>query len=499
MSSFRQILRATSIVGGASVINVLIGLIRTKIAALYLGPSGVGLIGLCQSLMAVAALVAGMGTSTVGTRQLAAAAQKDEEALHVARAALMIATVILALLGGTLFWIISTNTSTRIFGDSRIVSAVGWLGVGVTFAVLGSGQTALLNGLRRLSDLARYNVISALIATVVGGAAIAFYNEDAIVFFVISIPLSAFVVGCVILSKLERLNYQAVSISKLIDQWSAMFRLGGAFMVSGVVAAAGQLFIRTTVHDSLGADALGHFQAAWSISSTYISFVLAAMGADFFPRLTSVISDRSEAVRLVNEQTEVALILAAPFFLLMMGFSPLVIKILYSGAFDQAAALLRIQVLGDVLKIMSWPLGFVMLAKGDGRTYMVTETVGTLFFSVFVFVALPTLGLESTCLGYLFLYIVYLPIVYRVARNRIGFKWSRRCVWFGGCVFLSSVFIASIAMVSQLYAAVLCVASSIVFILYGVNRVLGLNSKLGHLGVVQKVKRILEKMGVRRD
>ncbi|MCB1507177.1 MAG: O-antigen translocase, partial [Hyphomicrobiaceae bacterium] len=72
-NSYRTILRSSSIMGGASVINVLIGLLRMKLVAVLLGPAGIGLIGLLQNLMQAASGVAAMGLGTVGVRQIAEA------------------------------------------------------------------------------------------------------------------------------------------------------------------------------------------------------------------------------------------------------------------------------------------------------------------------------------------------------------------------------------------------------------------------------------------
>ena len=68
--SYRQILRSSSIIGGASVINIVVGLLRIKVAAVLFGPSGVGLIGLLTNLASTASAVAGLGFGNVGTRQI---------------------------------------------------------------------------------------------------------------------------------------------------------------------------------------------------------------------------------------------------------------------------------------------------------------------------------------------------------------------------------------------------------------------------------------------
>src|SRR5579871_2044478 len=105
--SYRQILRSTSIIGGASVVNILIGLVRSKAVAVLLGPAGVGLIGLLQNLMQTASSVASLGMSSVGTRQISeAAATGDMAAVAVARRALLLGTILLALIGASVFWLL---------------------------------------------------------------------------------------------------------------------------------------------------------------------------------------------------------------------------------------------------------------------------------------------------------------------------------------------------------------------------------------------------------
>lgn len=84
VASYRRILKTSSITGGSSVINILIGLPRVKVLAILLGPSGVGLVGLYTGLMSMATVIASMGGGTIGTRQIAEAIGKeDDEALAV--------------------------------------------------------------------------------------------------------------------------------------------------------------------------------------------------------------------------------------------------------------------------------------------------------------------------------------------------------------------------------------------------------------------------------
>lgn len=422
--SYRQILRSSSIIGGASVINILVGLVRLKVAAVLLGPAGVGLIGLLQNLMATAAAVSSWGFGSAGTRQIAeAAGSNDTAAIAAARRALFWGTLMLALAGGGVFWLLRGVLAERVLGDPGRAGDVGWLTVGVVLGMVAGTQSALLNGLRRIGDLARVSVVSALLATGLAIGALWLWGAHGIVVFVLAAPLASFVVGYVYVARLPKVQGPPTPLPQLLSQWRVLAKLGGAFMIAGVVALVGQLLVRTMVQRELGGAALGEFQAAWMISMTYIGFVLGAMGTDYYPRLTAAIQDHDAVNRMVNEQTEVALLLAGPVLLAMLALAPWVIQVLYSREFAEAAVILRWQVLGDVLKIAAWPMGFIILAAGDGRTFMLTESFSISIFAGLVWLGLPLMGVQATGLAFIGMYLFLLPLVYWLARRRTGFCW----------------------------------------------------------------------------
>ena len=425
-SSYRQILRSSWIIGGASVANILIGLARAKIAAVLLGPAGIGLIGLFTNLVATASVVAGLGFGSVGTRQIAeASGRQDTNGVAAARRALFFGTLILAVLGGIVFWSLRNLLAIHVLGDVTFSSEIGWLAIAVALTVASASQGALLNGLRRIGDMARVSVITAVFSTVAGILAIFWFGRAGVVAFVIATPFASFVIGHVYVLRLPKLSVGPTSIGQLSDQWRTFTRLGATFMLASLVGTVGQLAVRTIVQRELGIDALGHFQATWAISMTYIGFVLGAMGTDYYPRLTAVMNDHSSVNRMVNEQSEVALLLAGPAFLAMVGLAPWIIETMYSKQFDPSAELLRWQVLGDILKVASWPLGFVLLAAGDGRAFLVTEALAMLVFSSISYFLLPVVGLNAVAIAFVGLYAFYLPTVHFLARRRTGFRWSQ--------------------------------------------------------------------------
>lgn len=471
-NSYRQILRSSSIIGGASVINIGIGLLRTKLAAMLLGPAGIGLIGLYANLVSTASTVAGLGFGNVGTRQIAeAAGTADLQKVATARRALFWGTLVLALVGALAFWLLRQPLSAYVLAMPALAGEVGWLALGVALTVAAASQNALLRGLRRVGDIARVSVGSALLSTAFGVGALLQWGRDGLLVYVLAAPLASFLLGHWFVRKLPGLAAESsASLREMADQWSVMARLGFAFMVAGLAGTVGALVVRSLVQRELGAPALGHFHAAWALSMQYIGFVLGAMGTDFYPRLTAVINDHAAVNALVNEQTEVALLLAAPVLLAVMALAPWIIELLYTSQFGEAVEVLRWQMLGDVLKIASWPLGFILLAAGAGRIFVVSEWTAAIIFAAGTYFLLPFMELAATGASFLAMYFAYLLVVYVLARRRTGFHWTRAVSCLATAVFLAALTIALVSSRWPLIGGSLGVCVAAGFGVFGIRR-----------------------------
>ena len=130
MTSHRKIFRSSAITGGATAINIAIGIVKVKVLAVLLGPAGVGLVGIYQNIMGMASSLAGCGMSISGVRQLAAASN-DERTLPLVRRALWLANLMLGIFGMTGLWLLRKTVALWVFGSIAHAAEVGWLGLGV--------------------------------------------------------------------------------------------------------------------------------------------------------------------------------------------------------------------------------------------------------------------------------------------------------------------------------------------------------------------------------
>lgn len=428
-NSYKQILRSSTIIGGASIINILIGLLRMKVVALLLGPAGIGLIGILQNLMATASTISAVGFEQVGTRQIAEAnGRKDQTSVDAARRALFWGTMVLAVVGAWIVLLSNDFLAKHILGAPKLAGSVSWIAIGVALTVATGSQRAILTGMRRIGDIAKVTIITSLVGTIIGIGSVYWLGDSGIAFLVVATPGAGFIINLFYVNRLPSIKSGPTPVKELIDQWQTLVRLGAAFMLGGVAITLGQLAVRSMVQQQLGAENLGYFQASWLISTTYIGFVLSAMGTDYYPRLAAIIHDPERANSLVNDQTEVAILLAGPVILAMLAFAPWIIDLLYTDGFGPTVTILRWQILGDVLKIISWPLGFIILASGKGTIFMLKEVAVIGVFVVVTWFLIPYFEIEATGAAYFLMYGMNVPLLLIIVRALTGFSWESRVI-----------------------------------------------------------------------
>jgi PST family polysaccharide transporter len=182
--------------------------------------------------------------------------------------------------------------------------------------------------------------------------------------------------------------------------------------------------IRILVLRRVGFEATGLYQSAWTLGGLYVGFVIQAMAADFYPRLTASAADDTVCNRLVNEQVRVGLLLAGPGVIATLTFAPLVIALFYTSKFGAAVGVLRWICLGTTLQVVTWPMGFIIVAKGRRAIFFWSELACAAIYAVLAWFCVSSFGLNGAGIAFfgycLFHGFLHYPIVHRLS----GFRWS---------------------------------------------------------------------------
>lgn len=413
-----------AVIGSAQAVNIVISIFRMKVLAILIGPTGVGLVSIYNNLKGMVGSAAGLGMGSSGVRQIASAKGEEQELSRVRRV-LMIAHLVQGLLAMLGVWLLRAHISEWLFGDRSYAIEVGLIGLAIFLTLLGTAQTALLQGMRRIGDLGRVTVFSALIGTIAGLVAVWLYGKSGLVWFVVIQPLATTLIAIRYTRRLPKPAAAHPGLDEIWGVWKPMAKLGTAFMLGGLATMGTLLVVRGLITQELGLEAAGQFAAAWGITMTYVGFLLGAMAADYYPRLTEVINDSEAATQLINDQTQLGLAIGGPVLLLLIGLAPWAVKLLYSAEFAPAAELLQWQTVGNVFKLASWPLAFSIVATARSKTFFMIELSFNLVFLVMVWFLLPILGLYVTAIAFFAGYVVYFATVCILTHILQGFRWQK--------------------------------------------------------------------------
>jgi antigen flippase len=423
-TSHVEALKSTSIIGGSTVIVIFIRMLRTKVLAVLLGPAGVGLEAMYDSVISLAKIGVDMGISGSGVRQIAAAhGSGNPTTIATTVFTLRRVCLMLGLIGAAVLFLTREKVSRVTFGNDDHAFDIGLLSVILLFVALTGGQGALLQGMRRIGDLARMNILGTAFGAVLSIPIVYFWGRDGIPAYMV---LTAAVAALISWSYARRVQTQPIKVPlrQVATEAGSLFRLGLAFVSSGLMATGALFLLRIFVMRETGVVGAGQFQAANAISMIYVGFILQAMGTDFYPRLTSAADDNHRCNKLVNEQAEISILLALPGVLATLALAPWVIHFFYSNKFELAGEILCWQVAGMMLRVLSWPMGFIVVAKGRAAILFLTDLIAYSVYVALGWVGLKFFGLPGTGMAFLSLYIFHWCMIYVVVRRMSGFSWS---------------------------------------------------------------------------
>lgn len=422
--TYGQILKSSALIGGSTAAGIAIGIVRTKAMAVFLGPAGIGLMGLYGSIIDLAQSIAGMGVSSSGVRQIAEAAGSGEED-RIARTAAVLRrlSVVLGIAGAVVLAALSRQVSSFTFGSEEHAVALVFLSLAVLFRLISAGQGALIQGMRRIADLAMMSVMGALSGTIISIPLVYFLRERGIVPALLAVAATTLATSWWY-SRKVRTGFPALTVFPVRRETASLLKLGFAFMASGFLMMGAAYAVRAMVLRMAGLEAAGFYQAAWTLGGLYVGFILQAMGADFYPRLTAVAGENAECRRLVNEQAQVSLLLAGPGVIATLTFASLVISLFYSARFEAAVGILRWICLGMTLRVITWPMGYIIIAKGEQQLFFLTELAWTVVNIGLSWLCIRSFGLNGAGIAFFGSYVFHGLMIYPIVRRISGFRWS---------------------------------------------------------------------------
>ena len=486
VSDYRSIFKATSLFGGVKVFSILISIVRSKIVAILIGTTGVGIVGLFTSGTSLIQSITQLGLSQSAVKDVSEANASGDQA-RVNRVVTVLRRLVwfTGLLGMICVVAFSPILSKTSFGNSDYTLAFILLSVTLLFAQLSGGQNVILQGTRRLKYLAKASVWGSLLGLVI---CVPLYYWFGVKGIVPNLILGSFTTLLLSWYYSRKVPYVPVKLTvrEIIQEGGQMLKMGIAMSVSGVLVALSAYILRSFINRQGGVDEVGLFQAGYVIMTTYVGLVFSAMGTDYYPRLSAVNKDNEKCKSIMNQQGEIGIMILAPLILACVVFVPWIVRILYSERFLGANDYIIWAASGMLFKMASWTISFIFIAKGESKLFMINETAVNIYSLGFQVLGYWLLGLKGIGVGFALTHICYYIQVYTISRIKYGFRFT---------VDFNKVFILQMVLLAA--CVVLTVMTTTDWMKYAFGSILIIVSTWSSLSGLEKRMGLLSSIKVR--
>jgi antigen flippase len=422
----KKIFESTLIMGTSSVLVLMLDLVRVKILAVFLGPSGVGILSVLNHFHTVAVTCIGLGLGTGIVKYVSSFTHSgDEASVQGVLSNSFYITFFLSLMAFAVSVIVSPQLSTWMLSDTRYSLFIVLYAISFPIAVFPVITNSFLQGLKRITSLAKINVLRSSISLLFIIPLVYFLKLNGAVLSVLIITAVHLLLNAFYLRKEEH-RYSVVKRPSFeADILKKLFQYGLTSLFVGTAYYLSHLVLKIIIVHSLGLEMNGIYQPIWALTMTYLTLVLSSMSAYSYPRLCEL-----DGVRDINEELNgiirVAVLLITPaMFFLLLARGP-IIQLLYSRQFLAATEFMPIQILGDFFKVLFWSVGMYLLPTRRLAAFIWSNILQDVVMVVLAYLLVDTYQLYGIAASFALSYLVGFVVLYWYTKKQMSFSlWTR--------------------------------------------------------------------------
>ncbi|MBW5408392.1 O-antigen translocase [Morganella morganii] len=399
----------------ATFFKMLSGLVINKAVSVYIGPSGLALIGQFQNFIQIT-LIAAQGAINNGVVKYTSEYAHDKKSLSSLLSTALKISISTSIFSSILIIFFSKKLSQLVLSRDDLYPVFILLGVTITLFVLNSLFLSILNGLKEIVTYIKINIAQSTLSLIftsilifyygLNGALVSLATNQSIVFFI-----TLFIIRK---NKTIKINH----FKRAYDKKIAMKLFSFSFMaiISALSLPITQFIIRNYTRNNYGPDQAGYLQGMWYISSIYLMVITTALGTYYLPKL-SELKTKTEITEEIKNGYKILLPITISCSFIIYLSKDIIIDILFSKDFINMKYLFSWQVMGDVFKISSWLISYTLLAKAKTYIFILTEIIFSLTLVMLSLIFITAYGAEGATIAYLINYAIYFICMIIIFKN----------------------------------------------------------------------------------
>jgi PST family polysaccharide transporter len=400
----------TSALSALAVVAKLVSaLTLNKVLALFLGPQGFALIGQLQSAMSAITSVASASLG-IGVTKYTAQYRDNEEAQRRLWATAVRIALLSSLATAAATFVLSDSLSRWLFASREYSNVFVCAASMSTLFALNILFLAILNGKKEIARYVAANIVSSIAAVPFIYIFVASWGLFGALIGVATNQVLSFLATIVVIAKRPWFHFDT-----LIAGWDrgaarklAQFMLMG--LVTAIVVPLSHILVRNDLGIRFGWEAAGYWQGVWKISEAYLMVVTGTLSVYYLPRLSEIVDAKVLRVEIMRGY-QYLLPLGAIGATTIYIFRRWIVANLFSAEFEPMEVLFGWQLIGDMLRIGSLLMAYLMLSNAMTKAYVFTEAGFSASFVALAIVLTRLYGLPGVTMAYALNYALYWAVV----------------------------------------------------------------------------------------
>lgn len=406
-----RVLKVIGVFSGAEAFGIICSVVKMKLVAMWLSATGVGLFGIFNTTVDTVSIVTGLGLRQSGVREVAKNARSESMLRRVA-AKLRGWSLLSGILGALVLSFLAPWLSLWFFGDYTFWWQFMILGGALLLNSLTGGEQAILQGTELFQRLARASVSGSALGLLISIPMFRLLGD-------ISVPLSILVYSLSILLFLfifrnRKLPYSVCRLGEL-KEGASFVKLGGYMALAAFATNLAQMIFMSWLNREASTAEVGYFQAGNTLVFRYTAMVFSAVGLEFYPRMAANSHSPRRMSLFVSHEISLLLKIFTPMLIAFLLFRKWIVAILYTADFEVILPFISIAIFTVILRSVSSCMAYTIIAKGDGKTYLLTESVDALIglgLNIVLYRLYGLLGIGVAQVAWYALYALMIAAVY---------------------------------------------------------------------------------------
>lgn len=398
----------TSIYSGISTaISLITKLISNKIIAVYLGSSGMFLIGQLKDILKIFYTISTLGVETGTTKYTSELKNKKNEFSNLISTTFKIhlfSSIILMALIIIFYKSLVLSLSVEIEETNQNLLKYFLLISIISFSI----QTfimSVLNGLKKIKIYILINITATIVSAISLILLVIKYSIIGAFFGLIISPIITLIIAIIICLINKPFSFNFINsifkqnYFKKLSNYTIMAITGPICLISAT------FFIRYFVYEEYDSNHAGSWEAMWRISGIYLLFLTTTFKFYLVPTFSNLKNEKlkKEVFKIWKTTLPIIILITA----LVYFCKDLLIELLFTSEFYLINTLILFHLLGDIIKINCWILGNILIAKARTKSFILFQVEWSIIFIILSIIFSNIYGYVGLGIAYFSTYLIH--------------------------------------------------------------------------------------------